>query len=147
MLAKPPLPVEWVPGRPGTEMIRVVYEITGRRDELLIQAAKAQLRADLKTIYKVFVRFASPQYVIERGAKLWDTYNRNNGKVLVRQSGDNSAEVHFSGIALPFPAFWVYQRGAILGVLEATGLKQPRAVLKSGGAHSPDAIIEASWGA
>ncbi len=147
MITSPPMPVAWIPAKHGSEIIRNAYEVAfGRRDDLLMQCAKKQLRSDLNTIYKIFVRLASPQYVIERGAKLWDTYNRHNGAVVARQTSDTSAEVRFTGVVTSFPAFWIYQRGAIVGVLEATGLKQPRAVLTSGGASEPDAVIEASWG-
>jgi hypothetical protein len=142
----PPLPVSWMPARIPNELLRKAYDVAfGRRDEPILEAAKIALRGDMGTIYKVFIRLSSPQFVIERGAKLWDTYNRHNGVASSRRSSETSAEIRYSGIVTSFPAFWVYQRGAIIGILEATGLNSPKAVILSGGNREPDAVIEASW--
>ena len=83
---------------------------------------------DLRTIYKMFIRFLSPQFVIERGAKLWETYARNQGSVRAVADGPSAAIVTYEGLPpeLVSPLFWAYQRGVLLGVMEATGMKQMR---------------------
>jgi hypothetical protein len=146
LIEKPPLAVAWISPihfeHLATHANKLCFE---GREEPLLQAAKRAMKDDLSTLYKVFIRLLSPQYVIERGTKIWDTYNRNNGALVARQTGDRSAEVRYTGIVTSYPEFWVWQRGCIIGALEQTGLKMPGALLKSGGGHGPEAIIECNW--
>jgi hypothetical protein len=146
LIERPPLPVSWLSPIHfellSTHAFKLCFE---GREEPLLQAAKKAMKDDLSTLYKVFIRLLSPQYVIERGTKIWDTYNRNNGSLVARQTGDRTAEVRYSGIVTSYPEFWIWQRGCIIGALEQTGLKAPRALLKAGGGRSSEGIIEASW--
>jgi hypothetical protein len=146
LIERPALPVTWISPQHFNNLITACTKrIFHGREEPLLNAAKQAMREDLSSFYKVFIKLLSPQFVIERGTKLWDTYNRDNGTVSSRRSGERSAEVQYSGIVTSFPEFWVWQRGCIIGILEQTGLKLPRATLVKGGGSLPDAVIEASW--
>jgi hypothetical protein len=102
---------------------------------------------DLRTIYKMFIRFLSPQFVIDRGAKLWQTYTRNQGSVRAEADGAAAAQVTYEGLPreLVSPEFWAYQRGVLLGILEATGMKQIAVETLAGGAFDDGARFRVSW--
>lgn len=83
LIERPPLPVSWISPihfeHLSTHANKLCFE---GREEPMLQAAKRAMKDDLSTLYKVFIRLLSPQYVIERGTKIWDTYNRNNGSLI-----------------------------------------------------------------
>ena len=147
LVERPPLPVEWLPVRFGKELLETAHKVAfDGNDQLVFETARRALVSDLKTIYRIFIRFLSPQYVIERGAKLYDTYTRHNGSLTVREIGPKSAELTYRNVVDSTPLVWVYQCGAAYGVLEATGLKDIRVEIKSGGGTSPTCVIHAHWG-
>jgi hypothetical protein len=122
---RPPLPVAWMPTQHFAELIAVLLRtVYGGDQEKLVDLGSKALLADLKGIYKLFIKVLSPQYVIERGAKLYLTYTRNNGTLEAVPQGEKACEVRFRGVTQLFPGVWAYQRGAVRGALLATGLKQ-----------------------
>ena len=42
-------------------------------------------------MYKMFIRFLSPQFVIERGTKLWAQYTRKQGRRAATADGPRRA--------------------------------------------------------
>jgi hypothetical protein len=142
----PPLPVTWINAHAITDLIRIGHQVALKgNDELLVQAARTAIKGDLNTLYKIFIRLASPQWVIDRAPKLWETYSRNNGTVSSSRTGERSTEVRYSKVTVTTPTFWLYQQGGLGGVLEATGLKHPMVKLVSGGGTSHDGVFHCSW--
>ena len=47
--------------------------------------------------------------------------------------------------ALVSPEFWAYQRGVLLGIMEATGMKQVAVETLEGGAAMTHARFRVSW--
>jgi hypothetical protein len=146
LVERPPLPLEWMPTRHFTELVVAAHRIAfAGDDDKVIQAASRAMRNDLKTIYRVFIRFMSPGYVIERGAKLFDTYNRDNGALTVARTSESSAEITYRGILNANPTVWLYHRGAIHGVLEAMGYKSFSVTVQSGGGDTSSCVLVAEW--
>lgn len=148
LVRKPPLPVAWI----GSHHFRVLSalvarEIFGGDEKKLEDWGRQAMLLDLRGLYKMFVRFLSPQFVIERAAKLWDQYSRNQGSVRATPAGDATAEVVYSGmpVELMTPAFWAYQRGVLRGVMEATGYKQVSVETVEGGGSAGHARFVVSW--
>src|SRR3954454_14613668 len=78
LVRRPPLPVAWIGITNFPELVASVRGHAFGRDEAkYVEWGRQAILIDLRTIYKVFIRFLSPQFVIERGTKLWQTYTRN----------------------------------------------------------------------
>ena len=105
----------------------------------MVDWGRQALKNDLRTIYKMFIRFLSPMYVIERGPRLWQTYARNSGDLTAVVVDEQTCDVLYAGMPelLRWDGYWAYQRGALRGVMEATGLKAISVeTLDGGGAAS-----------
>jgi len=145
---RPPLPVAWLPLRQFIDLLRAAHEVLFGGDESKVSDwGRRALIGDLRTIYKMFIRFLSPQFVIERGAKLWDTYMRNAGHVRAITVGERACDVVYEGLpaTLMSSAYWAYQRGCLHGVMEATGLRGIEVELVEGGGDSNHARFRVSW--
>ena len=148
LVRHPPLPVAWIGVHHFPELVRSVRAHGFGSDEKKFEEwGRQAMLADLRGIYKMFIRFLSPQFVIERGAKLWQTYTRNQGSVRALADGDSGALVTYEGLPheLVSPEFWAYQRGVLLGVMEATGMKSIGVVTLAGAATSTSARFRVSW--
>ncbi len=148
LVRRPPLPVAWVSMHHFPELVRAVRTLAFGGDERKFEEwGRMAMLADLRTIYKMFIRFLSPQFVIERGTKLWETYARNQGHVRAVADGPSSALVTYEGLPVDLvsPEFWAYQRGVLLGIMEATGMKQTAVETLDGGATTPNARFRVSW--
>jgi len=148
LVRHPPLPVAWIAVHHFPELSRAVRTHAFGSDEKKFEEwGRQAMLADLRGIYKMFIRFLSPQFVIERGAKLWQTYTRNQGSVRALADGDSGALVTYEGLPheLVSPEFWAYPRGVLLGVMEATGMKSIGVVTLAGAATSTSARFRVSW--
>lgn len=148
LVRRPPLPVAWISVGHFPELLRAVRAHGFGGDETKFEEwGRQAMLIDLRTIYKMFIRFLSPQFVIERGAKLWQTYTRNQGNVRAVADTASSAIVTYEGLpqALVSPEFWAYQRGVLLGVMEATGMRQIAIESLGGAATTTGAVFRVSW--
>ena len=149
LVKKPPLPVEWLPCERYGELVSTAlrYAFAGD-EESVIDMGRRALFHDLKTLYRLFVRLRSPAWAIERGSKLWLTYNHNNGLLHTKQIGDRQCMVIYEKVCAVYPGFWAYQRGCLLAVVKATGYPEATVSFTSGGtAASGDARLTIDWGA
>jgi hypothetical protein len=148
LVRKPPLPVAWVPSEIWFGLIYGAYEHLFNRDEQkLFELGRVALLSDLRGVYKVFVKLLSPQFVIDRGTRLWDTYARNSGHLRAEPVGDKACDVFYQNLpkGLIRPEYWSYQRGAVAAAIEATGMKGIEVVVLAGGGSSNQAILRCSW--
>jgi len=146
LVRHPPLPVAWLPNEHFSALIETAGRIVFSGDEQRIEeVARRAISVDLNTIYKIFIRLASPQYVVERATKLWQTYTRNNGFATAVPTSGAACEVSYEDIERPSPVLWAYQRGAIRGIIEATGVKTVRVQTLRGGHTQPHCRFSVSW--
>ena len=148
VIRHPPLPLEWIPTVHFKRLVEAAqHDLFAGADGPVGEWGRQAVKHDLRTIYRVFIRFLSPQYVIERSARLWNTYQRNSGEVRAERDGDGAALVRYEGLPSTFavPAFWAYQRGVLRGVVEATGLKEVDVAIVDGAGHTGHARIRVSW--
>jgi hypothetical protein len=148
LVRRPPLPVAWIASERFQELLRTAAELFGGDEAAIEDWGRRALLFDLKGIYKMFIRFLSPQFVIDRSAKLWATYTQNNGRVRAVATGARSAEVTYEDLPvhLVSDAFWAYQRGAMRGAMEATGMKDIVVETLEGGGAAGHARFRISWG-
>jgi hypothetical protein len=146
LVRTPPMPVAWVPAACLYELYDAALRVGFDGDESrILELARRSIMADLKTVYRVFIRFASAKYVIDRGARLYDTYWRANGKMTVVEIGHNLVEIKYEGLVAGNRAFWIGQRGAVLGVIEATGLKAVDITITAGGGDERHCTLRVAW--
>src|SRR5262245_26212488 len=99
LVERPALPLEWLPDRHFTELIATAERLILRGDEAAFEKLGAEsLKRDISTVYRVFIRIASPQYVISRAAQIWSTYARNGGTLTATPIGDRSVDVRYEGV-------------------------------------------------
>jgi uncharacterized protein (TIGR02265 family) len=147
LVQTPPLPVTWIPvAQYGEVVSTVLMHGFGGDEKRMIELGRRSFQADVKTIYRVFIKLMSPQHVIERGTKLWLTYNRNNGLLRTQVTGNRSCDVIYEGVVGVYPGFWSFQRGALMGAVHATGFTQAQVTLVRGGGRSGDAVFTITWG-
>ena len=146
-IRQPPLPVQWIPcERYGDLVSTALVHAFGGDEERLVEMGRRAFLHDLKTVYRVFIKLLAPAFVIERGTKLWLTYNRNNGVLTARRTGDRSAEVTYEKIVAVYPGFWSYQRGCLLAAVQATGFPKATVAVARPGDATGNATFRVDWG-
>ena len=142
----PPLPIQWIPcDRYGELVSTALVHGFGGDEEQLIEMGRRAFFHDLNTLYKLFVRLRSPGWVMERGSKLWLTFNRNNGMLHTKPIGERQCQVTYEKVCAVYPGFWSYQRGCLLAVVKATGYAKATVLFTSGGTASGDATLVVDW--
>ena len=143
----PPLSVQWIPcERYGDLVSTTLRHGFGGDEAQLVEMGRRAFLHDLKTLYRVFIKFLAPGFVIDRGTKLWLTYNRNNGVLTARRTGDRSAEVTYEKIVAVYPGFWSYQRGCLLAAVQATGFPKATVAVARPGDATGNATFRVDWG-
>ncbi len=148
LVQRPPLAVEWVPFRHFMDVLRAgETTLFGGDPERFAEVGRQAIGLSLKTLYRALIRLASPQFIIERSARMYETYVRNNGTVRAEPVGDKMCEVHYSGLDRDCvsPASWAFQRGSLQGVSETINVKSVKVERVKGGGRSPDCVFRVSW--
>jgi uncharacterized protein (TIGR02265 family) len=145
LIDHPPLAMGWLDLRPWFELLEVAERVEfGGRTEAMADLGRAQMRHDMSGIYKVFVRFATPESILKKTASIYGMYSKN-GTMSARQLGPGAAEIELKDVRYTTPGFWAFQRGCILGVLEIAGVKGAECELRSGGGNSSEGVFTVRW--
>lgn len=124
LITRPRLPQEWIPlqDAAGLYAAAVTHLFDGDMSRLF-DVGRQQLRNDLSTIYRVFMRVASPAFVASRASALYEVYGRDAGTLRVGARTDTTLEFILANRPFPSPAYFEAMRGAIAGTLELTGVR------------------------
>jgi hypothetical protein len=146
IVEKPPLPITWLP----LELLLPIFEQANNLLfdgdlEKAVDMSRRQIREDLSTIYRVFIRVASPRFVASRAAAIYSTYFRNNGSARVVAETERSVDILVADVARPSPQLYARMRGSILGGIELTGARNPRVQVVSGGGNESSCLFRAEW--
>jgi hypothetical protein len=146
LVDRPPMAMTWLPARHAVEVDNKGVELLfGGDAQRMIDVGRENFRQDLGTVYRFFVRIASPQYVAARAATIYQTYTRNNGSMRVTRSEPRDIELVIEGVVTASPAFYMLRRGNVLGAIDATGVKGAAVELVSGGGHESGCVLQATW--
>jgi hypothetical protein len=148
MVRKPPLATTWIATRNLAALIETAgRELFGGDETKIVDWARQTVGTDLRTVYRFFIRFMSPSFVIERAARVWSTYTQDNGTMRAAIVAERTCEVYYEGLAAEVvsPLYWAWQRGTILGAADATGVKDARAETVSGGGRERSCVLRISW--
>jgi uncharacterized protein (TIGR02265 family) len=142
----PPLAMSWIPNHHFDRVIeRALVGPFGGDLARVTELAKRSILGDLNTVYRVFIRLMSPEFVLKRAAKIYGQYTRNNGNFRVTASGPGFAELTIDELASASPAVWAYNEGAIRAVLAATGLDSAQVIVVEGGGRAPRCVFRTTW--
>jgi hypothetical protein len=148
MIRRRPRGVKWVPASHFLAVIRIARQDLFAGDlDAVVDVGRRTLVADLGGIYKAFIRLMSPQFIIDRAAQLFESYNRNYGQLRAKATGRGSAEITFTNIPDTCDAYWSYQRGAILACVQMTGVKGGGLTIVEGGGETGQCRMRVEWDA
>ena len=124
LLHHPPLTVAQVPIADYLAFSEALIEHGFAGDDRRMRdIARIQLRNDLNGIYRLFIRLASPDFIIERAGQVYATYWRNNGHLRAEKIAPTTCHVIYEEVVGAKSYFWQAQCGAIQSALEACGAK------------------------
>jgi hypothetical protein len=93
IFSKPILPILWLDFGAFMRFMLAADRIFGKGDYKVIEAASIHAaQKDLRGIYKMFISFTSPQFIIKNAATLWRTYY-NRGVLSAEWSTDTSGRL------------------------------------------------------
>jgi hypothetical protein len=148
LVAQPPLPIEWLPYRHTFALVRTTHDLVFGGDERrTTEIARRAIVEDMKLVHKIFIRFATPQWVLTRVARLWSSYWRDNGTLRVEPIAERRVRVLYEGTQHSTPLFWAMQGATIEGLATATGLGPVTVKLVEGKDSSSRCVFEVGWSA
>jgi hypothetical protein len=93
LFGKPVLNISQVDFGANVRFLVIADEILGKGDQQLIkEAAIYNAKKDLKGVYKLFISFVSPRYIIKRSSQIWSQYY-NQGEAVATYISSKKAEV------------------------------------------------------
>jgi hypothetical protein len=143
-IKRPRLATAWIP---FADFIRISElmgnQLFGGDLERAFEVGRRQFKADLSTVYKVFVRLGSVSFIAKRCALIYGTYTRNAGTMKVLAEQDHQLDVEISGHPFARPSLWQYLRGTVHGAAEASGAKSVKTTIVE--AQGQRCVIRLAW--
>ena len=116
----------WYPFSLLMQISRVAHKHFGaERPDIYRELGKASAEYALTTIYKIFFKVGSPQFIISRGSALFKTYY-TTGELKAVQSEKGHAVIDFVGFEEPAPEFCERLEGWMQRTVELSGGKDLR---------------------
>lgn len=146
LIVQPPLAMSWISLEDSVPVYTLAFErLFDRKPGKMFELGRAQLRADMTGIYRVFLRIASPRTVAARTAEIYRMYTRHCGTLDVVL--DQTGRLDILAEERPFAssAFYHYLRGSVFGVLELTGVKRLAVTIVDGGGELPRCLFRVTW--
>jgi len=151
LFARPLLALEWIPADDWLPFQTALLERAFKNDEVAFRQLVHKVCArDFNTFYKVLMKLASPSYVIERTARLWQTYN-DSGELVVARNERVGERTHvtlaLAGYGTRHRVFGILLHGFVEQLLRMAGAKQieVRRTLNIVGAKGLDCELQVSW--
>jgi hypothetical protein len=146
LILEPPLAMSWIPLEHIEPAYPLVFERLFDRDPVkMFELGRAQLRADMSGIYRMFLRVATPAFVAARASEIYAVYARDCGTMRPVMEQPGRIEILLEGRPFPSPAFYYYLRGSVFGAIELTGVKQLSVTIVEGGANSSRCQLRITW--
>lgn len=119
------LAVEWIPAQEWAYVLEAVCDHFDRDRAKMIALSREWCRADFNSVYRFFLRFGSPEFILSRTSKVWRTYF-DVGELVMTNGRKEGTRHHFSAELrdfAPWPLFTVNLQGFIEEVLVLSGAK------------------------
>jgi hypothetical protein len=116
-------PVGWYPTEPVMAYHRKLDEAYGRGDlDLCVELGTFSADWALNTVLKFFLRFRTPNWIMERSSSLWRRYH-DSGRWEMLQHPDYPLYARLHDFEVRDPAFCARFRGWLAGAIALTGGK------------------------
>jgi hypothetical protein len=125
MLQKRWLTIEWVPLAQWIVFLEAVCDAHDRDEARMFALARQWADADFNGVYKFFLRFGSPGFILGRTAKVWSTYYDTGELKIVgdeQKGGARTLHMRLENFA-PWPLFAYNLHAFIVHVLTLSGAK------------------------
>jgi hypothetical protein len=123
LVIKQSVPISWIDLEVKLRLSRAMDSMFGNKDgALLSDFARFEAELDLNSAQRIFLRFANPAYLLEKGAQLWSRYH-NWGKYEVERISKTSAKSILHGNNTNDPLFCHQHCGYIQRLVELVGGK------------------------
>jgi hypothetical protein len=124
MLTGMVLPIQWYPLAPFPRLLRAMEAELGRGDlSLVTERGTWAAVQDMRTVHKVLLKFVTPNWVIDKGMKLWPNFH-TSGRWESKREGDNGARAYLHDLGVVDEAMCATLKGWILGLLQLAGIKR-----------------------
>jgi hypothetical protein len=116
--------IGWYPVEPILRYHHALADVFGRGDLAVCTAAgRFSATWSMNTVLKVFLRFKSPTWLIDRATRVWSRYH-DTGRWEVSSTGPGNIIGELHDYAVRDEAFCARLRGWLQGAVEATGGKK-----------------------
>jgi hypothetical protein len=123
ILGSAPLAIQWYPLAPFPRLLRAMEAELGRGDLALVTERGTWAAVqDMRTVHKVLLKLVTPQWVIDKGMKIWPNFH-TTGRWEAKRQGDKAARASLHDLGVVDEAMCATLKGWILGLLQLAGIK------------------------
>ena len=134
---------EWYPLKVYIDINKAIINKYGDGNHKIIyEIAKEGAMKNMNSVYKIFMKIASPAYVTKKAAAIYSQFY-TFGKMKVHTSEPNRAVLHLEGVPNE-PIFFERISGYMSGVLELTKVKNVKLTYEYD-KNKKCVIFEGSW--
>ena len=117
------LPIQWYPLAPFPRLLRAMDAEVGRGDLSLVTERGAWAAVqDMRTVHRVLLKLVTPQWVIDKGMKLWPNFH-TSGRWEAKRVGDKGARALLHDLGVVDEAMCATLKGWIQGLLQLAGIR------------------------
>jgi hypothetical protein len=138
--------IGWYPVEPILRYHHALDRVFGSGDLALCTAAgRFSATWSMNTILKVFVRFKSPLWLVDKATRVWSRYH-DTGRWEVSTTGPHGVHGELLEYQVRDEAFCARLRGWLQGAIEGGGGKRAQVVETRCACHRADrCVFELSW--
>ncbi len=116
----------WYPFEYLLQLVRALDQVLGRGDQaLILELGKYAAEKVLPTIYRVFYKVGSPEYIIKRATRVWAQYY-SSGRLTLVTLGPRKVKILLEDFATPAHEHCLSVQGWIIKTLEMSGARDIR---------------------
>ena len=117
------LPIQWYPLAPFPRLLRAMEAELGRGDlSLVTERGTWAAVQDMRTVHRVLLKFVTPNWVIDKGMKIWPNFH-TSGRWEAKREGDKAARATLYDLGVVDEAMCATLKGWIHGLLQLAGIK------------------------
>jgi len=99
--------VEWIPAHDWAYVLEAVCDHYERDTAKMIVLSREWCRADFNPVYRFFLRFGSPEFILARTSKVWRTYF-DVGELVMSEGQREGKRHRFSAELRDFPPWHLF---------------------------------------
>jgi hypothetical protein len=145
LLTAPPHDSEWLSDTILDAILRQGFVALKNDPVQMKEYGRRAFSRDVRTVYRIFIRALSPKTVAQSAPGIYKTTARNNATLRCELRDGNEFLLHYLNVPVPSEGFWNFMRGIVTAFVEATGVRNVRVEMASGGGESADGSFIVTW--